>query len=232
MNKLIYFVSIKRTNKTYIFLDNLRRNNYKLWLNYLQSGILERYFSFDSILYSRNNLDAFSGSPIYLRDLTNYLIKIIKSDNNEQKAQLAKYLNPSRLSKRNGCNSINPSTLKLAKNKSQFLIKLSIRLNWEIKDDKYLNFVGLRNWRKPFIDNSEAVMFSTNKILNLTSEQFNEWFNNQPRLARHRIASKVINNDKYIKFRNSLTDNNIKQNKQDIINKLTNELKNGNNNYL
>lgn len=78
-----------------------------------------------------------------------------------------------------------------------FIKMLSEKMNWKItKIGKGLHFEGYRSWRKKFLSETEAALFSSKRIVEMDKVQFFDWLDKQPSGARHRVACRLVSKDK------------------------------------
>lgn len=78
-----------------------------------------------------------------------------------------------------------------------FIRQLSEKMNWVIVDHPTnVEFKGYREFKTKYLANTEAVMFSTKKILELDKTQLLEWFDQLPSGARYRVARRVCDKAK------------------------------------
>lgn len=73
---------------------------------------------------------------------------------------------------------------------------LSTKMGWEIVNHKNnLEYVGYKAFKKQYLADSEATMFSSQKIKDLDKTQLLEWFNQLPSGARYRTQVRLLNKD-------------------------------------
>lgn len=99
-------------------------------------------------------------------------------------------------------------TIRVSKEKKQhtqqkdswvfgFIKMLSDKMDWKIvKKGKGLHFEGYRSWRKKFLSETEAALFSSQRVTEMDKTQFFTWLDKQPSGARHRVACRLVSKDK------------------------------------
>lgn len=71
---------------------------------------------------------------------------------------------------------------------------ISQKIGWEIvKYPSNTRFVGLEEYKSKHNQNSEAVMFSTKKVLEMDQAQFTSWLDKMPASARYRVQCRLFN---------------------------------------
>lgn len=77
-----------------------------------------------------------------------------------------------------------------------FIAKLSEKMNWlVVKHAKNSEFRGYRAFRKKFLVDSEAALFSSKRIQEMDETQILGWFDTLPNGARHRVACRLVYKD-------------------------------------
>lgn len=91
---------------------------------------------------------------------------------------------------------LHSETVEKERQKYKFLMMLSKKLNWKVikYKDRNVRFVGLEEYKKKYLSNSEAHLFSSKKILSLDKEQFINWLNTLSSGARYRVQRRLFNN--------------------------------------
>lgn len=73
---------------------------------------------------------------------------------------------------------------------------LSDKMNWTIvKHKSNIQYVGYSKFRTTYLANTEAVLFSTKKILEWDKTQIMEWINQLPSGARWRVQCRVVDKE-------------------------------------
>lgn len=71
---------------------------------------------------------------------------------------------------------------------------ISQKIGWEIiKYPSNTRFIGLEEYKSKHNQNSEAVMFSTKKVLEMDQAQFTSWLDKMPASARYRVQCRLFN---------------------------------------
>lgn len=78
-----------------------------------------------------------------------------------------------------------------------FITILSNKMDWKIvtKGNQH-HFEGYRAFRKKYLSETEAALFSSKRICGLDKTQFWAWLDKQPSGARYRVACRVVLKDK------------------------------------
>lgn len=78
-----------------------------------------------------------------------------------------------------------------------FIKTLSGKMDWKVtKQGKGLHFEGYRAWRKKYLSETEASLFSSKRATEMDKTQFFAWLDKQPSGARHRVACRLVSKDK------------------------------------
>ena len=184
----------------YTIVTWLWKNHQEQFIKFLNAQLFNEYNCFDVLFRNRVRTyrvgkvmtiySAFA-DPDYNQALLDYVYSIVKGNNSFNKMLVAKFLTVPRLSKRQGHNKLLEQTKHIMQWKAQFIMQLSHMMGWETK-----YFKGYRDWRKQYNGNLESVLFSTGKINEFSKEEFLDWFNKLPALARTRVMSRVTNSEK------------------------------------
>lgn len=76
----------------------------------------------------------------------------------------------------------------------ELILNLSAKMDWDIiKYPKNTKFVGFEQFKKMYLSNTEASLFSNKTILNFNKEQFIEWLDKLPSNARFRVQTRLFN---------------------------------------
>jgi hypothetical protein len=79
---------------------------------------------------------------------------------------------------------------------NNFIKVLSGKMNWlVVKHSTNSEFRGYREFRKKFLVDSEATLFSSHRIKELDEQQLLSWFSQLPSGARFRVACKLVYKD-------------------------------------
>ncbi len=126
-------------------------------------------------------------------EVASYCAKVILFGSEFQKMCVAKFLSRPRFSKRPGKKQMLPETKVVMARQAKLLKKVSdiAKLGYEEKES-YTNFSGYYNWRKPYIENTESVLFSTGAVREMDKDQFLTWLNSVPAEARFRVRNRVM----------------------------------------
>lgn len=171
------------------------------FLKFLNAGLFEEYTCFDHLLRNRvqtkgkkvlrvHNILAVAE---YRTAIAEHLYAVIKGNNPFNKMLVAKFLTLPRLTKRAGHKKMLPETKKVMEDKVKLLIELSQMMGWEFDvTPTVANFKGYRAWRREYNGSLESVLFSTQKILEFTEDQFIDWFGKLPSQARFRVKNRIF----------------------------------------
>lgn len=171
------------------------------FLKFLNAGLFEEYTCFDHLLKNRvqtkgkkvlrvHNILAVAE---YRTAIAEHLYAVIKGNNPFNKMLVAKFLTLPRLTKRSGHKRMLPETKKVMEDKVKLLIELSQMMGWEYDvTPTVANFKGYRAWRREYNGSLESVLFSTQKILEFTEDQFIDWFDKLPSQARSRVKNRIF----------------------------------------
>lgn len=78
-----------------------------------------------------------------------------------------------------------------------FITELSNKMDWKVARIKgSLHFEGYRAFRKKYLMDTEAALFSSKRIEDMDKTQFWAWLDRQPSGARYRVACRVVLKDK------------------------------------
>ena len=173
----------------------LWNNNKNQFIKFMNAQLFNEYTCFDFLFQNRVQtkgakiLNVFSAyeDPEYKKALLNYVYSIVNGTNPFNKMLIAKFLTIPRTSKRQGHKKMLPETLKIMREKKDFLEELSIEMGWDIR---FLN--GYREWRKQYNGEFESVLFSTGKINEFTKDEFLNWFDKLPSQARFRVKNRIL----------------------------------------
>ena len=174
------------------------KNDKDQFVKFMNAQLFNEYNCFDLLYKNRvqtkkgthkvQSIYTYLEDPEYVEALLNYTYSIINGSNPFNKMLVAKFLTIPRLSKRKGHKQFLPETKTIMNLKAEFLSKLSDIMGWE---KKY--FKGYREWRKQYNGTLESVLFSTKKINEFTKDEFVDWFDQLPALARNRVEARVYN---------------------------------------
>jgi len=173
----------------------LWKNNKNQFIRFMNAQLFNEYQCFDTLFQNRVQtkgsrvLNVFSAynDPEYKKALLNYVYSVINGTNPFNKMLIAKFLTIPRTSKRQGHKKMLPETLKIMREKRNFLEELSIEMEWDIRFLK-----GYREWRKQYNGDLESVLFSTGKINEFTKDEFLSWFDKLPAQARFRVKNRIL----------------------------------------
>lgn len=195
----------------YCIFNWLKDKSPKQFKAFLYDGLFDEYTCFDLLFRSRVKTsngkvvavyDSFGGDSPYSTMLLDYVVSIIKGDDPYKKMLVAKFLTLPRLSKRKGHTKMLPETRRVMQNKVKFLARLSKKMKWTYRIENNLAiFKGYKEWRKGYNGELESVLFSTNKISEFTKDGFINWYGKLPALARARVTSRIMKNEKWASFR-------------------------------
>ena len=194
----------------YTIFNWLKEKNPRQFKTFLYEGLFDEYTCFDLLFRSRVKTldgkviavyDSFGGDNPYTNILLDYVIRIIRGDDPYKKMLVAKFLTLPRLSKRKGHEKMLTETRQVMQHKVDFLVRLSKKLKWDYRIDGNLAiFKGYREWRKKYNGDLESVLFSTNKIKEFSKDAFINWYGKLPALARGRVTSRIMKNEKWASF--------------------------------
>lgn len=173
----------------------LWNNNKSQFIKFMNAQLFNEYQCFDTLFQNRVQtkktkvLKVFSAysDPMYKKALLDYTYSVINGNNPFNKMLVAKFLTIPRTSKRQGHKKMLPETLKIMREKKDFLEELSKMMGWEIAFLK-----GYREWRKQYNGELESVLFSTGKINEFTKDEFLSWFDKLPAQARFRVKNRIL----------------------------------------
>ena len=195
----------------YCIFNWIKDKHPKQFKRFLYAGLFDEYTCFDLLFRSRvktNNgkvvavYDSLGGDTYYSTALLDYVISIIKGNDPYKKMLVAKFLTLPRLSKRKGHEKMLPETKQVMQHKIHFLSRLSRKMEWTYRvDGNIAIFKGYKEWRKNYNGELESVLFSTNKISEFTKDGFLNWYGKLPALARERVTSRIMKNEKWASFR-------------------------------
>lgn len=75
-----------------------------------------------------------------------------------------------------------------------FILSLSAKMDWDvIRYEKNTKFVGLENFKKKYLSESEASLFSSKKIVSYNQEKFTNWLNSLPSGSLYRVQRRLFN---------------------------------------
>lgn len=78
-----------------------------------------------------------------------------------------------------------------------FIRALSEKMDWRVsKHSNSIHFDGYRAFRKKYLQDTEAALFSSGRIVELDKTQFYAWLDKQPSGARYRVACRLVSKDK------------------------------------
>lgn len=78
-----------------------------------------------------------------------------------------------------------------------FITELSRKMDWRITKHKGdIHFEGYRAFRKKYLSETEAALFSSGNIREMDKTQFYAWLDKQPSGARYRVACRLVSKDK------------------------------------
>lgn len=78
-----------------------------------------------------------------------------------------------------------------------FISLLSDKMDWKVKDHKSnKEFVGYKAFKTKYLANTEAVMFSTQRIVSMDKTELLEWFDQLPNGARDRTKRRLLERTK------------------------------------
>lgn len=78
-----------------------------------------------------------------------------------------------------------------------FIKALSEKMDWKITKYKgNTHFEGYRAFRKKYLSEAEAALFSSGNIREMDKTQFYAWLDKQPSGARYRVACRLVSKDK------------------------------------
>jgi len=189
----------------------MKSRNYPQFKKFLFANLFNEFTSMDSLLTNRvktgkkkktivSTTNSLSGSPEYLNDLADFVVKIIKGNNPSDKCFLAKFLTRPRLSKRSKHKVMLPQTKAIMTAKQDFLKLVSEKADLPVVNKgTHLEFSGYIAWRKPYLKDLESVLFASGKIKEFDKEQFKEWLNKIPSSARYRVRCRVLDKDNKLK---------------------------------
>lgn len=108
---------------------------------------------------------------------------------------IAKYLTVPKFSTRKGekgRRTLQPVTVDRVKKDFQFALALSEKVGWLVeKKPQYTKFTGLIEFKKANLQNTEAHLFSSKKILSFGKAQFLQWLDTLPAGARYRVEKRL-----------------------------------------
>lgn len=110
--------------------------------------------------------------------------------------------------KKNGNDVEVGAIVKVKKNKKEhtltkdawvlnFIKQISDKMSWKVTKFKgNVSFEGYRQFRKKYLSETEAALFSSGNITKMDKTQFYAWLDKQPGGARHRVACRLVSKDK------------------------------------
>lgn len=180
------------------------KNHKEQFIKFLNAQLFNEYSCFNLLYKNRvktkkstskvENVYTYLLDAEYNKVLLDYTYSIINGNNPFNKMLVAKFLTIPRLSKRQGHKRMLPETRKIMELKARFINNLSEMMGWET-----LYFKGYREWRKQYNGNLESVLFATGKINEFIKDEFINWYDKLPALARNRVMIRVTN-PKWEKF--------------------------------
>lgn len=133
-----------------------------------------------------NVLETINMPEIYGREVVVEFLAKYYNGTNFQKYLVAKYLTLPK--------SGRTQSRELQLTKRELLKAFSDRVKLDYKvNEKYINFLGYRAWRKRYNKDLESVMFSTGQVLDFTQDDFLKWMEHLPAQARFRVKTKLMN---------------------------------------
>lgn len=88
------------------------------------------------------------------------------------------------------------ATKEKDKRSFQLIIGFSDEMELETRDhETHVDYKGYRNWRSNLMNQTEAVLFSTNKIVLMDKFQFINWLESLPAGARYRVQRRLFEKD-------------------------------------
>lgn len=189
-----------------IIVQWMFNNNKEQFIKFLNAGLFNEYSTFDVLL--KNRIKTKNGcfvnatlslkNPEYRTILANYFETIIKGNNEFNKSLIAKFLTLPRLGKRKNHTLMRKETKEAMRYKCLFLKELSDKVGWRYNlSNNYANFSGYKKWRKQYNQEFESVLFSTKKIFDMNRDEFIDWIDKIPALARMRVVNKLKAKSEY-----------------------------------
>lgn len=185
-------------------LNWLKQKNYPQFKKFLFANLFNEFTSFDTLLVNRVKtqkskkkvekvFSSLAGSPEYMNDLSDFVVKVIQGTNPANKYFLAKFLTRPRMSKRKGHKTMLPETRQVMKQRQDFLKMVSDKAGLSyVTKTTHIEFTGYLNWRKDYLGTMESVLFAQGKIKDFDKEQFKEWLNKIPASARYRVRCRLL----------------------------------------
>jgi hypothetical protein len=185
----------------------MKNRHMKQFLKFMWHRLINEFISFDVLLATRirtakktKNITAtinmIGNDPAYISELSDFIVSIIKGNNEFDKWLVAKFLTRPRLSKRQKHKQMLPATKTNMLSRQLLLLAVSQKAGFDYTDNgKYLNFTGYYEWRKKINQNMESVMFSSGRVKELDQQQFIEWISSLPASARFRVRSRLLSKD-------------------------------------
>lgn len=197
-----------------LIVNWLKNKHYLQFKTFLNKYLFNEYTSFDVLLANRiqtvkgkrrnaiiNKMYfSLNGNKEYINDLADFCANIIKGNNPAHKYFLAKFLTRPRTSKRKGHKRMLPETKSIMLAKVEFMKILSEKVNFEIiHKPNFTIFKGYNEWRSQYIGNLESVLFSSKKILEFDKQEFLNWLETLPSIARFRVRTRLLSKDNILK---------------------------------
>lgn len=197
-------------------LNWTRTNHPYQYRTFLMNDVIRQYTSLDNILATRVKTQPGSAKVVKnVNFLTNvdidmvaeYLAKLIQKGNPMDCQLVAKFLSNVRTSKRQkqdrktgekqaGGRNLSNAVKENMKVRQQLYLALSDKMGWNVKvNEKFTEFIGLRDWKAKHNENLESVLFSTKKILTFDKIQFKNFLNELPSGARFRTRRRLLTKD-------------------------------------
>lgn len=201
-----------------IILKWMRKNDNAQYQRFVDRDVIRQYTNIANVFQTGvrtkvgtktivGKVDNLENSNI--EAVAQYLAWLIQSASEHEKVLLAKYLSLPRFGnrqKRNkegqlvGKRPLQDQTKVLMEKRTQLYIRVSDLVGWQYeRNDKFINFVGLREWKRKYNTELESVLFSTGKIREYDQIQFAKWLDTLPSNALFRTRKRLLTKDNGLK---------------------------------
>jgi len=196
-----------------------KNNAPKQYEKFLTSDAIRQYTTLDNILGVRVKTQAgkktitetvnfMEGTD--LSTIASYIAGIIRRGNPMDNQLVAKFLTNVRTSKRQkvdrktkekiGHRDLQAATKKNMELKQAFYALLSDEMGWAyVKKGGWVDFLGMKAWKRENNTDLESVLFSTGKIKEYDETQFYEFLDKLPSGARYRVRRRLLTKENALK---------------------------------
>lgn len=169
--------------------------------------LVPQHTNFENLWYNQLRTNRKNGALIseeYLAEgdvdtvfLATVVERILKSPKTDEftKGLIAKYLTIPKYSSRKGVKGrrkLKPHTMRRVRRDEEFARVLSEKMGWlVVSHPKNFQYVGMQEFKKTYLGNTEAHLFSSKKILEYGKAQFLNWLDQLPAGARYRVKTRL-----------------------------------------